>query len=54
MTICLCEDQPDRNDDHAKDGYSALCEEHKSQSGDYARTRKLQLSKRDKEKIEKI
>jgi hypothetical protein len=33
MTICKCLSDPSRNDDFAKDGYSALCKTHEGRYG---------------------
>ena len=33
MTICQCKSEPNRNDEFAKNGYSALCPTHKHQEG---------------------
>ena len=49
MTICLCTSEPYRNDNFAKDGYSALCPKHKDQEDLYPRTMKLKIE-REQEK----
>ena len=43
MIICKCKSEPNRNDDFAKDGYSALCQTHKELIGKFkGKTEKLE------------
>ena len=47
MTICKCISEPNRNDAYGKDGYSALCPNHKDQVGKYPRTESLDYKKKE-------